>query len=96
MTVQKETLGSVTTGIKAGGKIHGVICFKEDVSVTACTLAGDVLPFAWAAEPVVPDNGNTDNSGNGGSDDNDEDKDSAMSMAAYGASFLAAISALAF
>jgi len=96
LTVQKETLGAVTTGIKAGGKIHGVVCFKADNTKTPCLVTSDVLPFAWAAETVVPDNGNTDNSGNGGSGDNDENKDSAMSMAAYGASFLAAISALAF
>lgn len=93
--MQKETLGTVTTGIKAGGKIHGLVCFKADNTKTPCLVDSDVLPFAWAAEPVVPDNGNTDNSGNGGDDDNNE-KDSAMSMAAYGASFLAAISALAF
>lgn len=96
MTVQKETLGAVTTGIKAGGKIHGLVCFKADIAATPCTELSDVVPFAWAAEPVVPDDGNTDNSGNGGDADNDENKDSAMSMAAYGASFLAAISALAF
>jgi len=95
LTVQKETLGPVTTGIKAGGKIHGNVCYKSDVSKEPCLVMSGVTPFAWAAEPVVPDNGNTDNSGNGGDDDNNE-KDSAMSMAAYGASFLAAISALAF
>ena len=93
MTVQKETLGSVTTGIKAGGSIDGKICFKSNVATVACTVASDVFTFEWKAEPVVPDNngGNTDNSG-----DTDTEEDSAVSMAAYGASFLAAISALAF
>ena len=28
MTLQKEGLGLVTTGIKAGGQISGVICYK--------------------------------------------------------------------
>jgi hypothetical protein len=91
--VQKETLGTVTTNIKAGGKIHGVVCYKANSASEACTAKSGVTEFKWAAEPVVPDNGNTDNSGTGGDDEN---TDSAMSMAGYGASFLAAISALAF
>jgi hypothetical protein len=49
------------------------------------------IDFGWAAETVTP-SGNTDNTGDGG----DENTDSAVSMAAYGASILAAISALAF
>ena len=92
MTVQKESLGSVTTGIKAGGKIHGNVCYKADVTQTPCLVMEGPIEFGWAAEPVVPDDGNTDNSGTGG----DENTDSAVSMAAYGASILAAISALAF
>ena len=93
LTLQKETLGPVTTGIKAGGSIDGKICFKSDVSNVACTVASEVFTFTWKAEPVVPDNngGNTDNSG-----DTDTEDDSAVSMAALGASFLAAISAFAF
>lgn len=93
MTVQKEALGTVTTNIKAGGKIHGVVCYKDNTAVDACTAKSGVVEVKWAAEPVVPDNGNTDNTGTGGDDEN---TDSAMSMAGYGASFLAAISALAF
>ena len=85
LTLQKETLGSVTTNIKAGGKIHGVYCFKSDVRSEPC-LVSDVLEFGWAAERVDPDNGSN----------NDENSDSALSMVAYGASFLAAIFALAF
>ena len=92
MTVQKEALGTVTTNIKAGGKIHGVVCYKDNTAVDACTADSGVVEVKWAAEPVVPDNGNTDNTGTGG----DENTDSAVSMAAYGASILAAISALAF
>lgn len=92
LTVQKESLGSVTTGIKAGGKIHGNVCYKDDVTQTPCLVMQGPVEFGWAAEPVVPDDGNTDNSGTGG----DENTDSAVSMAAYGASILAAISALAF
>jgi hypothetical protein len=49
------------------------------------------IDFGWAAEPVDP-SGNTDTTGTGG----DENTDSAVSMAAYGASIRAAISALAF
>ena len=95
LTVQKEALGQVTRGIKAGGKIDGIICYKSNVTAEACSVASGVTEFKWAAEPVVPENGgNTDNSGNGGDADNEED--SAMSMAAYSASFLAAITALAF
>lgn len=94
LTVQKEALGDVTTGIKAGGKIHGNICYKADVTQTPCLVMEGPVEFGWAAEPVVPD-GNTDNTGDGGNE-NDENTDSAVSMAAYGASILAAISALAF
>ena len=90
--MQKEALGTVTTNIKAGGKIHGVVCYKDNTAVDACTADSGVVEVKWAAEPVVPDNGNTDNTGTGG----DENTDSAVSMAAYGASILAAISALAF
>ena len=91
LTVQKENLGSVTTGIKAGGKIHGNVCYKDDVTQTPCLVMEGPIEFGWAAEPVDP-SGNTDNTGTGG----DENTDSAVSMAAYGASILAAISALAF
>ena len=94
LTVQKETLGTVTTGIKAGGKIHGNVCYKDDVTQANCLVMEGPVEFGWAAEPVVPD-GNTDNTGDGGNE-NDENTDSAVSMAAYGASILAAISALAF
>lgn len=94
LTVQKESLGSVTTGIKAGGKIHGNVCYKDDVTQTACLVMEGPIEFGWAAEPVDP-SGNTDNTGTGGNE-NDENTDSAVSMAAYGASILAAISALAF
>ena len=93
MTIEIGAIyGSVTTGIKAGGKIDGIICYKSDVTAEACSVASGVTEFKWAAEPVVPDNG--DNSGNGG--DADSEDDSAMSMAIYGASFLSAITALAF
>ena len=96
LTLQKETLGSVTTNIKAGGKIHGVYCFKSDPRSVPC-LVSDVLEFKWAAERFDPDNGgNKDNSRNVDDGNNDENSDSALSMVAYGASFLAAISALAF
>ena len=44
------------------------------------------MTFEWATEPVVPDDGA----------DGDNEADSAMAMAAYGASLLAAISSLAF
>jgi len=95
LTVQKENLGDVTTGIKAGGKIHGVICYKKDNTETACDAKSGITEFAWAAESTDAD-GNTDEEGEGGAGDNDENKDSAVSMAAYGATVLAAISALAF
>jgi hypothetical protein len=91
LTVQKETLGPVTTEIKAGGKIHGAVCYKANVANTDCNALEGPVEFGWAAEPVVP-SGNTENTGTGG----DENTDSAVSMAAYGASILAAISALAF
>jgi hypothetical protein len=91
LTVQKESLGSVTTGIKAGGKILGNVCYKDDVTETNCLVMEGPIDFGWAAETVTP-SGNTDNTGDGG----DENTDSAVSMAAYGASILAAISALAF
>lgn len=38
LTVQKESLGSVTTGIKAGGKIHGNVCYKDDFTGTPCLV----------------------------------------------------------
>ena len=111
MTVEKETLGSVTTGIKAGGKIHGRVCFKNDVAEDACSALSGVVEFGWAAEPTGgTSNGNTNNSGTGNTDNSgtentdnsgtggegNEEEDSAISMAAYGASFFAAISALVF
>jgi len=96
LVVEKETIGTVTTGIKAGGKIHGVIGYKSNNADTAFTAKTGVVEFSWAEEVVVPDDsGNTTPGGDGGNE-NEEDKDSATTMAAYGASILAAISALAF
>jgi len=95
LVVEKETLGTVTTGIKAGGKIHGVIGYKSDNTATNFAAKTGVVEFSWAEEAVVDDGGNTTPGGDGGAE-NEEDKDSATSMAAYGASILAAISALAF
>ena len=92
--MQKEALGQVTTGIKAGGKIEGIVCYKENVTKFECNVVSSVVyEFSWAAEPAVPDNGGfTDDSGNEGDGDNEED-DSAMSIADFGESFLAVISA---
>lgn len=97
LALEKETIGAVTTNIKAGGKVHGVIGYKTDYDNTPFTAKSGVVPFLWAEEPVVPDpnNGNTNTGGDGGNE-NTETKDSATSMAAYGAGILAAISALAF
>lgn len=92
ITVEKESLGEVTTNIKAGGKIHGVVGYKADNTQTAFTAKSGVTPFEWAAEPEKPDDNTTD--GGDGGDENEDD--SATSMVVYGASFLAAISALAF
>ena len=92
ITVEKESLGEVTTNIKAGGKIHGVVGYKNDNTQTAFTAKSGVTPFEWAAEPEKPDDNTTD--GGDGGDENEDD--SATSMVVYGASFLAAISALAF
>jgi len=37
LVVSKETNLGVTTGIKAGGKIHGVVGFKKDAKTEAFT-----------------------------------------------------------
>ena len=81
MTLQKETLGPVTTNIKAGGKIHGVVCYKYYYwSDEYCDAISDVLEFGWAAETDAPDNGgNTDSSENWGDRDNNNDSSSKMS-----------------
>ena len=91
MMLEKEgNLGDVTTGIKAGGKIHGVICFKKDSTKELCTAESGVTAFTWAEEPKEEEEEKKDET------ENKEEKDSASSMAVYGASLLAAISALAF
>ena len=71
------------SGTKDGGKIYGVVCYKDNVEYFDCTAISDVLEFGWTAEP-------------GSADAADEEVDSAMSMTTCGASFLAAMYALVF
>jgi len=94
LVVSKETNLGVTTGIKAGGKIHGVVGFKKDSTKEPFTAQSPITPITWAEAPK-DDSGKTEEGGDKGDKENKEE-DSATSMAVYGATLLAAVSALAF
>jgi len=84
-------LGSVTTNIKEGQKIRGMVGFKAASTSTPFDAKSGLVDFMWAEEGKgeEPKKDTTDK-------DKKDEKDFASSMACYGMTFLAAISALAF
>ena len=91
LVVEKDShsLGAVTTGIKEGGSIKGIVGYKAKKADTPFDAKSGVLDFAWVeagkGEEPKPD-------GDGGKKD-ENDWASSLSL---GVSFLAAVSALAF
>ena len=87
-----DSLGSVTKNIKAGASIKGMVGYKADSTKTPFDAKSGLLDFMWAEEgkgeePKKPDEGDKDKK---------KETDFATSVACYGMTFLAAISALAF
>ena len=86
-------LGTVTTNIKEGQKISGMVGFKASSASTPFDAKSGLVEFMWAEEGKGEEPKKDDTTGDGGKKD---EKDFASSMACYGMTFLAAISALAF
>lgn len=85
-----DSLGAVTTNIKEGGSIKGMVGYKANSDTTAFDAKSGVLDFMWAEEgkgeePKKPDDNKKKDEG-----------DFATSVTCYGMTFLAALSALAF
>lgn len=87
------SLGSVTTNIKAGGKVRGMVGFKVSSATTPFDAKSGLLDMMWAEEGKGEEPKKDDTTGD---KDKTDEKDFASSMACYGMTFLAAMSALAF
>lgn len=90
MSKSSLSLGTVTTNIKEGGSIRGMIGYKEDEAVSAFVSKTDLKDFTWV-EAGKGEEPKTDDTEGGKTEE-----DYASAMAFGGATILAAISALAF
>lgn len=90
MSKSSLSLGTVTTNIKEGGSIRGMIGYKEDKAVSAFVSKTDLKDFTWV-EAGKGEEPKTDDTEGGKTEE-----DYASAMAFGGATILAAISALAF
>ena len=86
------SLGTVTTNIKEGKKISGMVGYKASSAATPFDAKSGLVDFMWAEEGKGEEPKKDDTTDNTKKDE----KDFASSMACYGMTFFAAMSALAF